>query len=106
VERLTLPEREDAARSYAARRFPRLGGAPVVATRVCQYDLSADTHFLLDRHPEHESWWLVGGGSGHGFKHGPALAEYVADCVEGTREPEPFHALGDRTGNAGLRTAA
>jgi glycine/D-amino acid oxidase-like deaminating enzyme len=105
VDRLPLPEREREAREYAARRFPALAGAPVVGARVCQYDLSPDTHFLVDRHPEHDTWWLVGGGSGHGFKHGPALAEYVADCIEGAREREPFHALGARAGDAGLRTA-
>ncbi len=104
LDRLPDPRREQEARRYAARRFPALAGAPVVGARVCQYDLSTDTHFLVDRHPEHESWWLVGAGSGHGFKHGPALAEYVADCIEARREPEPFHALGARTGDAGLRT--
>jgi glycine/D-amino acid oxidase-like deaminating enzyme len=106
LDRRPLPERERAARAYAARRFPALADAPLVGARVCQYDLSADTHFVVDRHPERSSWWLVGGGSGHGFKHGPALAEYVADCVEGKRAPEPFHRLGSREGNAGLRTAA
>ena len=104
LERSPLPERERQARDYAARRFPALAGAPLLGARVCQYDLTPDTHFLVDRHPERESWWLVGGGSGHGFKHGPALAELVADCIEGKRAPEPFHALGPRTGDAGLRT--
>ena len=104
LERSPLPERERQARDYAARRFPSLAGAPLLGARVCQYDLTPDTHFLVDRHPERESWWLVGGGSGHGFKHGPALAELVADCIEGKRAPEPFHALGPRTGDAGLRT--
>jgi glycine/D-amino acid oxidase-like deaminating enzyme len=104
LERLPLPDREQHARDYAARRFPSLADAPVIGARVCQYDLSPDTHFLVDRHPERDGWWLVGGGSGHGFKHGPALAEYVADCIEGKREREPFHALGARSGDAGLRT--
>jgi glycine/D-amino acid oxidase-like deaminating enzyme len=72
---------------------------------VCQYDLTPDAHFLVARHPNHSNWWLLGGGSGHGFKHGPALAEYVADCIEAKREPEPFHALGTRQPGAGLRTA-
>src|SRR5205807_1279147 len=76
------PQNERLAREYAARRFPALADAPVVGTRVCQYDLTPDAHFLVARHPEREDWWLVGGGSGHGFKHGPALAEYLADCVE------------------------
>ena len=104
LERLPNPESEALARSYVAKRFPALAGAPLIGFRVCQYDLTPDSHFLFDRHPEHPGWWLLGGGSGHGFKHGPALAEYVADCIEGSREPEHFHSLGPRTGNAGLRT--
>ena len=106
LDRLLSPELAAEARAYAARRFPALATAPLVGGRVCQYDLTGDTHFVVARHPEVESWWLVGGGSGHSFKHGPALAEYVADCVEGRREPEPFHGLGARTGDAGLRTAS
>jgi sarcosine oxidase len=106
LDRLPSPELEQVARDYAALRFPALARAPVVGSRVCQYDLTSDTHFLFARHPERESWWVLGGGSGHGFKHGPALAEYVADCVEGGRSPEAFHGLGERSGDAGLRTAA
>lgn len=104
LDRIALPSRLQQARDYAAERFPALAGSPVVGARVCQYDLSTDTHFVIARHPEQPSWWLAGGGSGHGFKHGPALGGYIADCVEGAREPEPFHALGPRTGDAGLRT--
>ncbi len=105
LERLPSARSEGEARAYALERFPGLAYAPIVGGRVCQYDLTVDGHFLVARHPENENWWLVGGGSGHGFKHGPALGEYIADCVEGRREPEPFHALGPRTGNAGLRTS-
>jgi glycine/D-amino acid oxidase-like deaminating enzyme len=102
-----LPDREGAAiaREYAALRFPALADAPLLGGRVCQYDLTPDTHFLVAPHPDEPTWWLLGGGSGHGFKHGPALAEYAADCIEGRREPEAFHGLGRRAGHAGLRTA-
>jgi sarcosine oxidase len=106
LERRPSPELEREARAYAAQRFPELAEAPLLGGRVCQYDLTGDTHFAVGRHSLHDSWWLVGGGSGHGFKHGPALGAYVADCVEGKREPESFHALGPRTGDAGLRTAS
>jgi len=105
LRRLPDPAMEALAREYAARRFPALADAPVIGARVCQYDLTTDTHFLAARHPEAAGWWLVGGGSGHGFKHGPGLAEYVADCIEGRREPEAFHGFGPRSGHAGLRTA-
>ncbi len=65
-------------RKYAARRFPALRDAPIVETRVCQYENSSNGDFLIDRHPEMENVWFAGGGSGHGFKHGPAVGEYVA----------------------------
>lgn len=104
LDRIALPSRREEARDYAAVRFPGLAAAPVIGARVCQYDLTPDTHFVVARHPENASWWLVGGGSGHGFKHGPALADYIVDCIEEQRAPEPFHALGPREGDAGLRT--
>jgi sarcosine oxidase len=106
LERVPSEDGRREAHAYAAKRFPSLAGAPVIGARVCQYSLTPDTHFIVAPHPAHDAWWLVGGGSGHGFKHGPALGEYVADCVEGSREPEPFHALGRRSPAAGLRSAA
>jgi glycine/D-amino acid oxidase-like deaminating enzyme len=106
LERLPDPGARALARGYLARRFPALAEAPIIGSRVCQYDLTSDTHFLLARHPEHAGWWLLGGSSGHGFKHGPALAELVADCIEGRREPEPFLGLGPRGNDAGLRTGS
>ncbi|HEX6762609.1 MAG TPA: FAD-dependent oxidoreductase [Gaiellaceae bacterium] len=106
LERVPSDTGRREAHAFAARRFPALAEAPVIGARVCQYSLTGDSHFVVARHPEQSSWWLVGGGSGHGFKHGPALGEYIADCVEGVREPEPFHALGPRAGSAGLRSAA
>jgi sarcosine oxidase len=105
LDRVPAPERQAQARAYTAKRFPALHDAPIIGARVCQYDLSPDSHFIVDRHPERASWWLIGAGSGHSFKHAPALAEYVADCVEGRREREPFHALGARTGRDGPRTS-
>jgi sarcosine oxidase len=68
-------------RDYLRSRFPGLRNAPVVETRVCQYENTSNGDFLIDRHPDFENVWLVGGGSGHGFKHGPALGEYVARLV-------------------------
>ena len=70
----TLPE----VRAYLARRFPALRGAPLVFAEVCQYENTCNGDFLIDRHPELENVWLAGGGSGHGFKHGPVVGEYVA----------------------------
>jgi glycine/D-amino acid oxidase-like deaminating enzyme len=104
-QRVASPETEEQARAYMATRFPGLAGAPLVGARTCPYALTQDTHFLITPHPEYEQVWLLGGGSGHGFKHGPALAEYVMELLEGKAEPDARFALGERRPARGLRTA-
>lgn len=89
-ERLATAEGLASAREHLARLLPGLRDAPLVETRVCQYENTPHGDFLVDRHPDFENVWLVGGGSGHGFKHGPALGEYVAGRVtHATASPEP-----------------
>jgi sarcosine oxidase len=76
-------------RRFLAERFPALQSAPLTESRVCQYESTSSGDFLIDRHPAFDNVWLAGGGSGHGFKHGPAVGEYVTQCVldDGFREP-------------------
>ena len=81
------------ARDYVARRFPALASAPLVESRVCQYENSTDHHYIVDRHPEAANAWILGGGSGHGFKMGPAVGELVAGNVLGEKPLEPFFSL-------------
>lgn len=74
---------------YISRRFPALKGQPVTESRVCQVTTSAGGDFVIDRHPELQNVWLAGAGSGHGFKHGPALGEYLAKRImKGVGDPE------------------
>lgn len=80
-ERVVNKDRLDEARRYLAYRFPGMKGAPLVETRVCQYEDTTDHNFIADRHPADPDVWIVGGGSGHGFKHGPALGEMIARLV-------------------------
>jgi len=68
-------------RERLARRLPALSHAPLVESRVCQYENTSNGDFLIDRHPDFENVWLVGGGSGHGFKHGPVVGEYLAERI-------------------------
>ncbi|HEX4847046.1 MAG TPA: FAD-dependent oxidoreductase [Novosphingobium sp.] len=77
-DRRVSDEGVEQARAYLAKRFPGLAGAPFVHGRVCQYENSSNGDFLIDRLPGHDRVWLVGGGSGHGFKHGPAVGQRVA----------------------------
>ncbi len=101
----TDPANERAAREYLARRFPPLADAPLRSSRACRYELSPDSHFVAAPHPEHPVHWLVGGGSGHGFKHGPALAERLKDAWRGGVPLPAAFALGERAPGRSLRTA-
>lgn len=87
-----VPSAEGVARAkeILRERLPELAGAPLVEARVCQYEASSDGNYLVDRHPGFDNVWLVGGGSGHGFKMGPALGEHVAALVQGTTQLEPL----------------
>jgi len=93
-ERVVSPETLKDIREYVGFRFPALKNAPLVETRVCQYEQTPDSNFILDRHPKNKNVWIVGGGSGHGFKHGPAVGEMMADMILKEREPEPIFQLG------------
>jgi sarcosine oxidase len=72
------------ARAFLSERFPALRDVALLETEVCQYESTSNGDFLIDRHPAMSNVWLVGGGSGHGFKHGPAVGEYVANLMGGT----------------------
>jgi len=85
-ERIVSKEGLRRVREYMAHRFPALKNAPLIESRVCQYEQTPDSHFVVDRHPRMENVWLLGGGSGHGFKHGPALGEIVAEAILNDRE--------------------
>jgi sarcosine oxidase len=103
-ERVASEDGLKAIRDYVAFRFPAMKDAPLVESRVCQYENSPDNHLIVDRHPAADNIWLVGGGSGHGFKHGPALGEMLAQWVMDGQDPDPlfrlarFGGIGDRFG--------
>ena len=108
-ERIVDPESVRLARRYLARRFPDLADAPVVETRVCQYESTPDSHFVIDRHPELDNVWLVGGGSGHGFKHGPVIGRHVVARLAGASlapGEERFGLGHTRMSQATMRTGA
>jgi glycine/D-amino acid oxidase-like deaminating enzyme len=89
LERQVSADGLAAARAYLRVRFPALAEAPLVESRVCQYENSTDQNFILDHHPEAPDVWILGGGSGHGFKHGPAFGDMASDAVLGLKTPPP-----------------
>jgi sarcosine oxidase len=113
LDRQLAEERVADARRYLARRFPALAGRPIAEGRVCQYELTPDSHFILDRHPGMSGTdaWIVGGGSGHGFKHGPVVGEYLSALVTGDAPavaelapPDDRFGVRHRTPGIGMRT--
>lgn len=96
-DRRPTPAAVDRARAYLGQRFPGLAGAPLIHARVCQYENSCNGDFLIDRLPGHDRVWLVGAGSGHGFKHGPAVGDLAAAHVlDPARPVEPRFSLAEK----------
>lgn len=85
-----------AVRAAAAERLPALRNAPLVEARVCQYANTWNGDLLIDRHPEFENVWLAGGGSGHGFKLGPAVGAYLTARMDGSGREEALVGLASK----------
>lgn len=83
-------------RAFAERRFPALAGRPFTEFRVCQYENSSNGDFLIDRHPTLDGAYLLGGGSGHGFKHGPEVGRMMAELVVNGTAPDPRFSLASK----------
>ena len=92
-QRLVSKDQLEEVRSYLAHRFPGMKDAPLIESRVCPYENTTDHNFIVDRHPSNSNVWIVGGGSGHGFKHGPALGEMVANLVLKDETPNLLYRL-------------
>jgi len=99
MERSPTPRRVAHARQFLARRFPALAAAPLLGAEVCQYENTWNGDFVIDRHPAFDNVWIVGGGSGHGFKHGPAVGAHLAARMLDNTPCEPRFAI------TNLRTA-
>jgi len=83
------PDELRKGRAFADKWFPALAQQPLVDSRICQREDSVDDHFIVQQHPELANVWIVGGGSGHGYKHGIMLGDYVAHRVVGNdTQPE------------------
>jgi glycine/D-amino acid oxidase-like deaminating enzyme len=88
-------------RDFIRRRFPQLADRPLSEARVCQYENSSNGDLLIDRHPRLGNVVMVGAGSGHGFKHGPAVGLYAARLLLGTlASPEPRFSLATKAERA------
>ena len=100
MDRVVSADSIDRMREIVRRRLPALADAPLLESRVCQYENTSNGHLLLDRLPGHDRAWIAGGGSGHGFKHAPMVGRYMADLIEGRNEAGPVFQLAGRPARA------
>ena len=91
-----MQERIEHARAFLALRFPALAAAPLLGAEVCQYENTSNGDFVIDRHPGFENVWIAGGGSGHGFKHGPAVGAYLVERMLRDGPVEPRFSLASK----------
>lgn len=76
-------EDADDLQRFVARYLPDAGALRVGKT--CQYVMTPDSDFIVDRLPGHPNLHVATGFSGHGFKFASALGEALSECViEGT----------------------
>lgn len=93
AERTVTQPYIDAMRSFVRQRLPGLADAPIVETRVCQYEYAGNKNYVLDRHPDYSNVWIAGGGSGHGFKNGPMVGRYMAGLISGRTPANPLFSI-------------
>jgi glycine/D-amino acid oxidase-like deaminating enzyme len=102
----------EASRTLLRRRIPGLADQPVVRRWTCFYEVTPDANFVIDRHPTLADTWVAGGGTGHAFKHGPVIGEYLAALVTGNTgtaaalaPPDDRFALRPREASRSFRTS-
>ncbi len=101
AERIPTRRRIADARAFLARRFPALASAPLLGSEVCQYENTSNGDFVIDRHPAFDNVWIAGGGSGHGFKHGPAVGAYLVERMLRNGPVEPRFSLATKAREQG-----
>ena len=92
ISRDPQPEDEAPIRAMVREYIPR-GDGPTIAVRICMYSNTRDSHFVIDRHPQHERVICALACSGHGFKFASVVGEIVADLATSGRTELPIEFL-------------
>jgi len=86
------PGEAEAIDVFLEATIPALARQPGSFQR-CLYEVSADHHFLIDRHPASDRVVFAAGLSGHGFKFAPVLGEALSIMTLEDRTPDHFKFL-------------
>jgi len=78
----TVDDEQVAACREACRRFvPGIADGEVFRTKVCLYDMTENSDFVLDRSRDQPDIVYGYGFSGHGFKFAPLIGKVLAEMV-------------------------
>ena len=91
--RVVREEDREASRAFVAANLPAIDPGWYAEDKGCLYAMTDDGHFVIDRVPGAAHLFVAGGGSGHGFKMGPAVGRMAADLLAGLDVPGPFRAV-------------
>jgi sarcosine oxidase len=98
VDRSLDTEEQVQVAAFLGKFLPEVTGEPTDHA-ACLYTMSADEHFIVDRHPEHDQVVFAAGLSGHGFKFATVLGKILSDLVADGTTTLPVGFLGhDRPG--------
>ncbi len=75
------------SKAFVARDLPAIDPAWYADDRGCLYAMTDDGNFVVDRLPGRGRLFAAGGGSGHGFKLGPAVGRLAAELIETGQPP-------------------
>jgi len=75
------PEFIESARTLCKRFVPELAEADVAHTKVCLYDMTRNSDFVIGGDPEQHGVVYAYGFSGHGFKFAPLIGKTLAELA-------------------------
>lgn len=87
----TPPAFEKKVRAFFKRFIPELAAFTEFEGAVCYYDNTKDGDFIVDRLPDAQNAFVLGGFSGHGFKFGPLIGKTIAELMLGGKPELNLH---------------
>jgi glycine/D-amino acid oxidase-like deaminating enzyme len=81
VKRTVDPEQIEACKAACRKFIPDLADGDVFQSKVCLYDMTENSDFVLDTDPDHPNIVYGYGFSGHGFKFAPLIGQLLAALI-------------------------
>ncbi len=91
AKRTVDPEAVESCRNIMRKYIPELADCDVVHSKVCIYDMTENSDFVISSDPEYPNLVYGYGFSGHGFKFAPLIGQLLAELA---LEREPSFKLG------------